>query len=117
MAQNLGDKPDHIKDEAGSGESSDEHRPDKPVNWIWKLINWIAAVLTIVVLSSAILLPSSMAYNSPSARLWSAISVFFLFCALLAIFKLKVSHCLPLLFLACVFFFVSCSSNFHWGGG
>lgn len=82
-----------------------------------KILNAIAAVLTMVVLFFAILIPPEIGRGgTPSEHSWQAIGVVVLLVGLVAVLK-KTNLSLLFLFLACAFFFVSCAANFHWGGG
>ena len=80
-----------------------------------KIINAIAAVLTFVILLASATIPLVIgkrgAANGP---LWQVAAVLLLAAATVGMFKAP-RFSLLFLFVACAFFFVSCTANFHWG--
>jgi hypothetical protein len=82
-----------------------------------KVINVIAAILTLVVVLAAIWIPPEIGRGgTPTERTWQGIGVLVLLCAIAAVVR-KRAFSLLYLGLACAFFFVSCAANFHWKGG
>jgi hypothetical protein len=100
--------------EAGS---SSENWPGKTARGIGRAINVVAAMLTLAVLSAAILLPPWIGRGgTPAEQRWQVAALVLFVGGLFAIYK-KVGLSLFYLTLACAFFFASCVSNFHWKGG
>ena len=94
-----------------------DHWPVKAVKGTWTVINAIAAILTLVVLFGAILVPPVIGRGGTSSeRMWQGIGVIVFLGGLVAMIK-KINLSFLYLGLACAFFFVSCASNFYWKGG
>lgn len=82
-----------------------------------KILNGLAALLTMVVLAAAIYLPPNIGRDgTPSEKAWQTAAIVACMVACLSLFRFFKYSTLILLF-ACAFFFVSCAANFHWAGG
>ena len=82
---------------------------------VWRVINVLAALATLVVLLAAIyLIPMMMTARDTRMHIWQGAGAIALVAAFIAIMR-KVNWSLLYLALACAFFFSSCVANFHWG--
>ena len=82
-----------------------------------KIVNGIAAILNLAVMALAAYLPPELGRGATDgAKAWQMIGVIAGFCVFIVVIRFFRYSTLVLLF-ACVFFFVSCSANFRWGGG
>ena len=83
---------------------------------VWRVINVLAALATLIVLLAAIyFIPEVMGARDTRMRLWQGAGAIALIAAFTAILR-KVNWSLLYLALACAFFFSSCVANFHWRG-
>ena len=90
--------------------------PSKLAKGIWRAVNVIAALLTLVVLVGAMMIPSLMNPGSqPESTGWKVGGMIALLVGLVAVTR-KNNFSILFLVLACAFFFVSCTANFRWQG-
>jgi|SoiMethySBSTD1v2_1073268.scaffolds.fasta_scaffold1169737_2 hypothetical protein len=90
--------------------------PSKLARKIWRAINVIMALLTLVVLAGAMMIPSLMSQGSqPVSTAWQAGGMLALLVGLVAVTR-KNNFSILFFVFACAFFFVSCTANFRWQG-